>query len=294
MALTGSGAYYFQKATSSLGDASKQVLAVCYPREFEWYMIALELVDFSGCTIDYLTFPVMPNSIVKTEQNRNVVRKSMAGVTVLSNTALALGEIALQGNFGRSFKNLVNPEINVVTSEGVLQNSGIAYGIRAGKTDLYSLTSDKPVPKLEPRWFDFSVKTGYGVVKILQSILDKSVGVDKNGKPFRLLFYNLAFGESYQVVVPPNGVRFYQDMSNNMVWCYDLKFTIVAPLEAIGLGGASVRVKRLLSASLVQQTVDVVASAVEDSIASVTTLAYRGVAEIQEDIEQEKRLGEGA
>ena len=124
---------------------------------------------------------------------------------------------------------------------------------------------------------------------MLQAILDKSVGTDDNGKPFRLIFYNLAFGESYQVVVPPNGVRFYQDMSNNMIWCYDLRFTIVAPLEALACFNKKKQWMQL-AASAIQGGVDVAASAVEDGIGSATTAISKATSKDKE--EQAKELEE--
>lgn len=203
-----------------------QAISTQWPYDFEWYMIALELATADNKTIDYLTFPIMPNSLSKVEQNRSTIKKSLSGVTVLQNSALPLGEIVLQGNFGREFKNLVGVNNDV-------DLNALAYSIKAGKHDLYSLQAGSGKNIAKAGAFNVAIKTGYGVVKILQAMLSKSVGHDKQGRPFRLFFYNMAFGESYQVVVPPNGVRFYQDLSNNMIWNYDLRLTIVAPLDAI-------------------------------------------------------------
>lgn len=233
-----------------------QAIATMMPHEFEWYMIALELATADNKTIDYLTFPIMPNSLSKVEQNRTSIKKSLSGVTVLQNSALPLGEIVLQGNFGRGFKNLVG--INNDVSAGAL-----AYSMKAGKYDLYSLQegSNNKIPKV--RVFNTAVKTGYGVIKMLQAILSKSVGHDNQGRPFRLFFYNMAFGESYQVVVPPNGMRFYQDISNNMIWNYDLRLTVVAPLDAVVKDS---RKWKQLSASAIQGSVDIVSSEVKSIV----------------------------
>lgn len=233
-----------------------QAIATMMPHEFEWYMIALELATADNKTIDYLTFPIMPNSLSKVEQNRTSIKKSLSGVTVLQNSALPLGEIVLQGNFGRGFKNLVG--INNDVSAGAL-----AYSMKAGKYDLYSLQkgSNNKIPKVKT--FNTAVKTGYGVIKMLQAILSKSVGHDNQGRPFRLFFYNMAFGESYQVVVPPNGMRFYQDISNNMIWNYDLRLTVVAPLDAVVKDS---RKWKQLSASAIQGSVDIVSSEVKNIV----------------------------
>lgn len=234
-----------------------QAVATMMPYEFEWYMIALELATADNKTIDYLTFPIMPNSLSKTEQNRTSIKKSLSGVTVLQNSSLPLSEIVLQGNFGRSFKNLVGISNDV--SGGVQ-----AYSMKSGKYDLYSLQSESKSNKIPKfKTFNTTVKTGYGVVKMLQAILSKSVGHDDQGRPFRLFFYNMAFGESYQVVVPPNGVRFYQDLSNNMVWNYDLRLTVVAPLDAVVKDN---RKWNQLAASAIQGGVDIVGSEVRKAV----------------------------
>ena len=112
--------------------------------------------------------------------------------------------------------------------------------------------------------FGFSIKTGYGVLKMLQSMVDKSSGVDDQGRPFKLFFYNMALGESYQVVVPPNGIRYSQDVSKNMIWYYDLRFTIVAPLEAVAFGHGNKW--RTLGASAIQAGVDIAKNAVKDLV----------------------------
>lgn len=239
--------------TKSIG---LQAIATAMPHEFEWYMIALELATADNRTIDYLTFPIMPNSLSKVEQNRTSIKKSLSGVTVLQNSALPLGEIVLQGNFGRGFKNLVG--INNDVSIGAL-----AYSMKAGKYDLYSLQegSNRKIPKVKT--FNTAVKTGYGVVKMLQAMLSKSVGHDSSGRPFRLFFYNMAFGESYQVVVPPNGVRFYQDLSNNMIWNYDLRLTIVAPLDAVVKDS---RKWKQLATSAIKGSVDIVSTEVKNVV----------------------------
>ena len=61
-----------------------QAVAAMYPNDFEWYMVALELTDSQDNTIDYIAFPITPDSITKTEPTRTNVKKSLSGITVLS------------------------------------------------------------------------------------------------------------------------------------------------------------------------------------------------------------------
>ena len=61
------------EAMSLAKSIGLQAIATAMPHEFEWYMIALELATADNKTIDYLTFPIMPNSLSKVEQNRTFI-----------------------------------------------------------------------------------------------------------------------------------------------------------------------------------------------------------------------------
>jgi hypothetical protein len=50
----------FRGLIENVGKASVHAL---FPDEFELYLMALELTDSNGNLIDYLAFPVMPESI---------------------------------------------------------------------------------------------------------------------------------------------------------------------------------------------------------------------------------------
>ena len=74
----------------SVGDignkAVRATLHTMYPKEFELYMISMELTDSSDNILDYLTFPVNPNSIVKSEPYIKTIDKTLNGVTVVRGT----------------------------------------------------------------------------------------------------------------------------------------------------------------------------------------------------------------
>ena len=110
-----------------------QALASLYPNDFEWYMVALELADSDDNTIDYLTFPIMPDSISKTEPTRTNIKKSMAGVTVLSTPSYSPQEINIKGSFGRQFKILINPKPDVSINSS-------SKSVSAGKYHLFDIT----------------------------------------------------------------------------------------------------------------------------------------------------------
>ena len=139
----------------SIGQAALSSLS---PHDFEYYMVALELTDGSGRTIDYFSFPVLPTSIQKTEPKRTNIKQSNTGITVLS----------------------------------------------------------------------------FGAMNLLRAIIAKSNGIDDQGLPFRLYFYNMALGESYLVTVPSNGLTLNTDADNsNTLWNYNLTLTAIAPLSLV-------------------------------------------------------------
>lgn len=203
-----------------------RAVAAMYPNDFEWYMVALELTDSEDNTIDYMAFPITPDSIAKTEPTRTNIKKSLSGITVLTNPSFTPQEINIKGSFGRNFKillNIANP----------ISMKGSAFSTTAGKYDLYSIKKGASFLTLRNPSFDLGVKTGYGVMKIIKAMLSKSVGLGPDGKPLRLYFYNMALGESYLVVIPPSGAQFTQDVSKNMIWNYNITMIAVAPLELV-------------------------------------------------------------
>lgn len=242
-----------------------QALASLYPNDFEWYMVALELADSNDNTIDYLTFPIMPDSITKTESTRTNIKKSMAGVTVLSTPSYSPQEINIKGSFGRQFKILINPKPSVSIDAS-------SKSVNAGKYHLFDITKESgSISGLAFSNFNTNVKTGYGVMKILQAMISKSVGLDESGKPLRLYFYNMALGESYLVSIPPSGVQFSQDLSKNMVWNYNMTMIALAPLEAV-----SNKNDKSLLPSMIQTGVNEVASVVTDALQPVPETVLEG------------------
>ena len=253
-------------ALSLLKEVGGQAAASMFPYDFEWYMVALELTDSNDKTIDYLTFPVAPDSISKTEPNRTNIKKSMTGVTVLTNPSFTPQEINIKGSFGRNFKILLDTK--TITS---------SLSVNKGKYSLYSIMNsmnNSSILSFSFNSFNLGVKTGYGVLKILQAMLSKSVGLDESGKPLRLYFYNMALGESYLVAVPSGGAQYAQDLNNNMIWRYNLTLTILAPLEAVK--STSDGLKDALKPSLIQSGVNTVANSVMDAMQPVTETVLEG------------------
>ena len=217
-------------------NVMRSTLATKFPNDFETYLMALELVDSSGNTVDSISFPVMPNHIQKNEVNRVNVKKSSNGIVVLSSNSKAPSEIIVRGDFGRGFKLMLQPQREAV--EG--------YAFRG-------LSFNTPE-------YEVGVKTGYGAFKLLQSIISRCTELDNSGNPHRLILYNMALGEIYLVVPSPNGVMFTQTQDRNMIWQYNITFIILGNLYDLSSSKKRDSSVELMKASILQNGVNIVGS----------------------------------
>jgi hypothetical protein len=235
-----------KKLTNQMAqDLGRAIMHSNFPNDFEYYMMALELVAGDGSTIDYLAFPVLPSSITKSENKRISIKKAFKSTLVLTSTAFTPQDITIRGNFGRGFKILIggNEVMNGLAFIASIRNN--VFGL--------SRTGNKNIVTIQPQ-FNSSIKTGYGVTKLLQSIIQKSDGSDSNG-PYRLYFYNFALGESYLVVAPSKALTLEQnDSGMNMIWNYTLNLTIIAPLELVKSAKQNTSLELLFSNNIIQNT----------------------------------------
>lgn len=190
----------------------KNALSVKYPDEFELYLCALELLSDSGKTLRYFVFPVMPSSIDEGKNKITNIRKTLAGVTVLSTPTFIPTDITLSGNFGRSFKVLLGGDyVDFISSFKDGSGKGGINGVK--------------------ELFDERVKTGYGCCKILEDIIDQADKIGEDGKLTKLILHNPSIGNSY--VVKPISFRMNQSEQTNMIWNYNVMFKSIAPLESL-------------------------------------------------------------
>jgi hypothetical protein len=198
----------------------KSLLSTLYPKDFEYYLIAFELVDHLDQTVDYFTFPVMPSQISVGENFLSNIKLSAGGITALDTDLFLPRSISLSGNFGRNFKFLLNGTD--------FRFAGLRFSTQAGVYTKEDVGGKKIKVTNVP--FSPQIKSGYGCIKILESILDKSRGTD-SGKPFHLYFYNPTLGHSF--LVKPRSAVFRQEENLNMIWQYDIQLEAIAPLEQI-------------------------------------------------------------
>lgn len=207
-----------------LTTIGKSALNIKYPKEFELYVIALELTDENFNTLKYFVFPINPSSLEETIPNLTNVKKTLAGVTVLKSPTFVPTDITLSGSFGRSFKILLGSSYEDLISSFRIENIG-----RFGQSE--NIVSSNSVGKGLKQIFDERIKTGYGCIKILEEIVKESTSIGSDGKLRKLIFHNPALGNSY--LVTAGAMRIFQNEQTNMIWNYSLPLKSIAPLESL-------------------------------------------------------------
>lgn len=209
----------YRQLLESIGRAS---ISALFPNEFEYYLVALELVDSKGETIDYFSFPVVPNITKSMPQIVNI-RKTLGGIAVNSTSSFVPKDYTLQGDFGRKFRIMLNEKIDI-------NFSAISFSTISGAFKKENLLRN--LPSIKNQVFSPYLKTGYGAIKILEAIIEKANLEDPNtGKPYRLYFYNPTLGENF--LIEPINLTLSQTKDRNMIWGFTLTFKAIAPLEGL-------------------------------------------------------------
>lgn len=211
-----------KKITELVADIGKAGVNALYPNDFEYYAITLELTDSQGETLEYLTFPVSPESIGYDNQTLVNIKKSMSGVSALDNETFQPRRIEMTGTFGRKFKILLNNELGDISVQKK-DESTLSGQYKAFKQNAMNV---------KEAIFDPKLKTGYGTTKILEAIVEKSKAFDKYNQSYRLYLYNPALGHNW--LIKPNSLSLSMDRTNsNMLWKYNIQMTAIAPLDRV-------------------------------------------------------------
>lgn len=204
-----------QSLLNSVGEAT---LHAMFNNDFEYYLISFELLTSDNLTVDYFAFPVMPQNISVQEPQLTNIKKTAKGIVSLSTNTFVPKVITMKGDFGRRFKLLLKDRIvdfSAFKFSGILKKENIQGNLNV----------------LRKAAFDPNIKSGYGCLKILQSILDKSNAVDDNNQPFKLFFYNPIMGDNYLVEVMDFEIS--MSMDRNRIGSYSVQLKAIAPLENI-------------------------------------------------------------
>lgn len=217
--------------SSQFSKLGKEKMSQLYPRDFEVYMCALELVDDNLFPVDYFAFPVMPRSITKTESESTTIQHSFNGITVFNKKGFIPDELNIQGDFGRSFK-IMSPIKGVEEEYASFRGVRVSPSIENGYYRSEDVNNDDNISVKTT--LPYGVKTGFGCINILKSIVSKAKAHGDTGKTYKLYFYNPALGENYLVVPAKNPLVLSQtEQSSNMVWQYTLNLIIIADLEDV-------------------------------------------------------------
>lgn len=210
------------KRRSLVSTIGKAALHALYPKDFEYYLLALELVNSKGIAVDYFAFPILPHQIEERQVEITNVKKTMGGVTVLKTPTFIPVDITLSGDFGKKFK--------LTLGGRQIEFAGIRFSLSNG---VFNVQAD-PLGNLLDKVSVFSsfAKTGYGCIKTIEAMKNKSKGLDSFGKPFSLYMYNPILGNDYQVEVLTFSHSQDRDQ-NNMVPKYSMAMKAVAPLSAL-------------------------------------------------------------
>lgn len=191
----------------SLGKSAAHSL---FPNNFEYYLCSFELYDSTNKMIGLLSFTVMPNNMLVNKTQIANITKTNKSVFTIFNDSFVPTDISIQGTFGRKFRLILNDK----------EIGGVGKDLAFGKM-LPSVS--KPTPVL--------VKSGYGMTKMLEKMIQASWTLDSNGLPCFLVFRNYSMNQALIVEVVQHS--FSQSMDSNMLWNYALEMKGVAPASIL-------------------------------------------------------------
>ena len=187
------------KAQGILANAGRAALHTLAPNDFEYYACIFQLVDFNFDIEQIFNFPVNPTAIQVSRKPHVNIKKTESGYVETFNSTYVGKDIQISGTFGRKFRLLTS-----------FDNNPNQDRVKKKDRDKYYQKDTLSV----------GVKTGYGALKLLEKIVDRSQGFCSDGKPMRLYFFNLAANESYWVEI----LDFSKNMSmeNNAMWNWNI------------------------------------------------------------------------
>lgn len=213
-----------QEVQELLRTVGRSGLNRLYPNDFEYYAIAFEVVNSKFETQAYLLFPIMPDSMTKSENNPITVEKTMSGVHSIVNPTFVPYDTTLIGTFGSKLR------VVSTTSNGS-DNIGV-FGKLSKSTYKNFIKNAKGALQGKELKFSDIFKTGYGVCKALEAMSALSATLDEYGKPHIAIMYDLSFNDI--TIVEILAYNFSQDIgSNNGFYRYNLAVKHVAPLLSI-------------------------------------------------------------
>ena len=201
-----------QQTLDAVLTFGKSAVHTIMPDDYEFYLCSLELYNSKKIRVGFISFVVMPDQIAESHSPIQTEVKTHGGIVTVINTTCAPVDISLAGTFGRKWRLVSNFQDPTKKKNGFLNlNFGKILGMEVG------------------------VKSGYGLVKLLDKILQKSQELDDYGKPHFLTFNNYSFNTAY--IVNVSNYTYSQSYEQNMIWNYQLN------LRAVGYKPSSINKK---------------------------------------------------
>lgn len=214
-------------------DGGREKLSALYPDEIEYYACAFELLNSKGETVEFFSFPVLPQSMQETKNSSSSIKKTLGGVVVMNHTTFVPFDIAISGNFGRKmrevdYKSITEDKISNVSGTkteniDIINEQGNKETVKEGQIETVVIKHKKI--------FSEQYKTGYGSIKIVERIFKRAQSSDAYNKPYRLIFYNLSLNSNY--LVEPLNLQISQTREQNLIWSYSMQLKAIAPAQFI-------------------------------------------------------------
>lgn len=187
-------------------NAGKAAIHALSPDDFEYYLCSLELLDSSSERVGFLSFTVMPDQLVESHAPIQTLLKTHSAIVTTFNDGFSPINISLAGTFGKKLRVVSGMKKPNKKFSFLNFNGGKFLG-------------------------DTGIKSGYGLIKVLEDILKTSNELDMRGRPHTLIFTNYAFNTSY--VVNAQNFQFHQGYENNMIWYYSVNLVAVGNKSAV-------------------------------------------------------------
>ena len=237
-----------QRLKGLITTVGKAALHGLFPNDFEAYYISFELVNSDDETEAFITFPVQPDSISEVSTRVTNVKKTAGGVVAVGTETFVPIDLDIKGGFGRNMKFTIGSTF--------VQAGLIKFARTKGSI------SDKIKSVGRPS-FSNIVKTGYGMIKAIEDMLDAADVLDNKGRPKKLYFYNTILGNNY--IVKPKNFIHSQNLQTNMIPQYTIQLTAIAPLD-IAIGKEVLKLGKTMGLSILNRQADSIARNIKGNL----------------------------
>ena len=185
-------------STGVLRDLGRLAAAQVFPNDVEQFFITIQVLEQDSPKIVIThTMPIMPEQMHIMQQYLLNITNTFSGVFV-DDFGPAPKHMTFSGTFGRKISFL---------------SGDAAFG---------SFTPGAP-----------AVRTGFGVLKHLEQLVEESHGVNPStGQPRKTILYNWAFNQHTEITINSFSAR--MAVNQNNIWLYQMNMTGLRPFLISG------------------------------------------------------------